>query len=92
MIAISLAVAGGSQAAWMLLGFPYLQKRLGTGRLLRICVAFQPLLTAQYPVANELLRHGYDKVFWIAYWPSQAFGSGVAMSFGMLICRVDAGL
>ncbi|KAK5692092.1 hypothetical protein LTR97_011266 [Elasticomyces elasticus] len=81
MIAIFLAVAGMSQAVWMLGGFPPLQRWLGTGRLLRICVAFQPFFLASFPIFNELLRHGYDRVFWIALWPSIIFSSGVAMSF-----------
>lgn len=71
-----------SQALWMLVGFPLLQKRLGTGTLLRICVAVQPLLMVQFPVFNELLRHGYERAFWVAFWPSLAVGSGCAMMFG----------
>ncbi|KAK3625232.1 hypothetical protein LTR22_023651 [Elasticomyces elasticus] len=82
MIAIFLAVAGMSQAVWMLGGFPPLQRWLGTGRLLRICVAFQPFFLASFPIFNELLRHGYDRVFWIALWPVIIISSGVAMSFG----------
>ncbi|KAK5709913.1 hypothetical protein LTR17_019361 [Elasticomyces elasticus] len=81
MIAIFLAVAGMSQAVWMLGGFPPLQRWLGTGRLLRICVAFQPFFLASFPIFNELLRHGYDRVFWIALWPVIIISSGVAMSF-----------
>ncbi|KAK3094293.1 hypothetical protein LTR53_019448, partial [Teratosphaeriaceae sp. CCFEE 6253] len=80
-IAIFLAVAGMSQAVWMLAAFPPLQKRLGTGRLLRICVGLQPLMMVQFPLFNELLRNGYSRVFWIVFWPCLALGSGVAMMF-----------
>ncbi|KAK0303787.1 hypothetical protein LTR01_007873 [Friedmanniomyces endolithicus] len=80
-IAIFIAVAGVSQAAWMLIGFPPLQRWLGTGRLLRACVAFQPFFMATYPVLNELRRHGYERAFWGTLWPTLVIGSGVAMSF-----------
>ncbi|KAK4893342.1 hypothetical protein LTR27_008238 [Elasticomyces elasticus] len=81
MIAIFLAVAGMSQAVWMLGGFPPLQRWLGTGRLLRICVAFQPFFLASFPIFNELLRHNQERIFWIALWPVIIISSGVAMSF-----------
>ena len=81
-IAVFIAVAGVSQAAWMLIGFPPLQRWLGTGRLLRACVAFQPFFMAAYSLLNELRRHGYEKAFWGTLWPTLIIGSGVAMSFG----------
>ncbi|KAK0263572.1 hypothetical protein LTR35_017549 [Friedmanniomyces endolithicus] len=80
-IAVFIAVAGVSQAAWMLIGFPPLQRWLGTGRLLRACVAFQPFFMASYPLLNELRRHGYERAFWGTLWPTLIIGSGVAMSF-----------
>ncbi|KAK0797451.1 hypothetical protein LTR75_009853 [Friedmanniomyces endolithicus] len=80
-IAVLIAVAGVSQASWMLIGFPPLQRWLGTGRLLRACVAFQPFFMASYPLLNELRRHGYERAFWGFLWPTLVIGSGVAMSF-----------
>ncbi|KAK1811798.1 hypothetical protein LTR12_013809 [Friedmanniomyces endolithicus] len=80
-IAVFIAVAGVSQAAWMLIGFPPLQRWLGTGRLLRACVAFQPFFMASYPLLNELRRHRYERAFWGTLWPTLIIGSGVAMSF-----------
>lgn len=80
-ISLFLAIGGLSQALWMLLAFPYLQSRLGTGRLLRICVAGWPCFSALYPILNELLRHGMLTTFWILAPIGIVLGSGVAMSF-----------
>ena len=81
-IAIFLAVAGGSQALWMLLVFPPVQRRFGTGNVLRACTVFWPVLIVLFPAYNEMLRHGLDRAFWIIFYPALALGSGVAMSFG----------
>lgn len=83
-IAGFLCVAGGSQALYMLLAFPPLQKRFGTGGVLRACAIIWPLMMASYPLFNELLRHGMTTVFWILLPISLIIGSGVSMSFGTL--------
>jgi hypothetical protein len=81
-ITVFLATAGASQALWMLLAFPYLQKRLGTGNLLRIAAVGWPSFMVLYPVLNELLRHGLSRAFWFVSIPVLVLGSGVSMSFG----------
>ncbi|EMC98375.1 hypothetical protein BAUCODRAFT_32406 [Baudoinia panamericana UAMH 10762] len=84
LIAVQLAVVGASQSAWMLFGFPPLQKRFGTGNLYRGCAVAWPLLMAGFPVYNELLRHGMRDAFFGVFFPSLALGSGVAMSFACI--------
>lgn len=81
-ISYFLALAGASQAGWMLIAFPPLQKKLGTTRLMRWCVAAWPLFMALYPVLNEMLRHGLTTAFWIVAPLSLVIASGVSMSFG----------
>lgn len=81
-IAIFIAIAGASQSLWMLLAFPPLQKRFGTGNLLRACAVAWPFFMACYPVLNEMLRHGYVTAFWVVTPITLALGSGVAMAFG----------
>ena len=41
-ISLALAIAGASQALWMLLAFPYLQTRTSTGTVLRGCCIAWP--------------------------------------------------
>jgi len=81
-IAYFLALAGASQAAWMLLAFPPLQARYGTGALMRtVCLAY-PFFFASYPIFNEMLRHGYTTAFWIGWPIVLVLASGVSMAFG----------
>ena len=80
-ISYFLALAGASQAAWMLLAFPPLQRRLGTGPLLRLCAVVWPFLMASFPLENELLRHGFNTAFWIILPIGLVIGSGVSMAF-----------
>lgn len=81
-IAMFLAGAGASQAMWMLLAFPPLQRRFGTGNVLRGCAVAWPFMMAAYPVGNELLRHKSYPVFWILFVITMVGGSGVSMGFG----------
>ncbi|KAK4540617.1 hypothetical protein LTR36_009047 [Oleoguttula mirabilis] len=89
-IAIFIAVAGGSQSLWMLLAFPPLQKRFGTGNLLRACAVAWPFMMASFPILNEFLRHGLVKAFWVIAPISLVIGSGVAMAFACVqLCIND---
>lgn len=81
-IALYLAGAGASQAMWMLLAFPPLQRRFGTGNVLRGCAVAWPLFMAAFPVGNELLRHKSYSLFWILFVTTMIGGSGVSMGFG----------
>lgn len=82
-IALFLGIGGGSQALWMLIAFPSLQKRFGTGNLLRACGIIWPVFMAAYPIGNEFLRNGLERPFWIAAPIIMALGSSVAMAFGI---------
>ena len=81
-IALFLGIGGGSQALWMLVAFPLLQKKFGTGNLLRACGIVWPVFMAAYPLGNALLRSGYTRPFWIAAPIIMPLGSSVAMAFG----------
>lgn len=86
MIAIYLATCGASQAFWMLLPFTPLQRRLGTGNLLRLCIGCEGFFFAFFPAMNEIKRHGTTVLFNATFWPGLFVGSGVAMAFGKLTC------
>lgn len=89
-ISYFLALAGASQAGWMLLAFPPLQRRLGTGSLLRLCAAGWPFFMAAFPLENELLRHGLNTAFWIILPIGLVIGSGVSMAFACVqLCLND---
>jgi MFS family permease len=80
-IAVATAVAGLSQAIWLLVVFPRLHKRIGTGRVLFCCACAWPISFASCAVFNMLRRHGLDTVFWAMAPPSLVVWSGVAMAF-----------
>lgn len=80
-IAIFLAISGGSQAVWMLLAFPYLHKRFGTGTVMRWCAAGWPIFLIGYPIFNEFLRNKWFTAFWILAPIELVMGSAVAMGF-----------
>ena len=80
-IAVSTAVAGLAQAIWLLVVFPRLHKRVGTGRVLFYCACAWPVSFASCVVFNTLRRHNLDTVFWATAPPSLMVWSGVAMAF-----------
>lgn len=80
-ISILLAVAGASQALWILLAFPPLQRRFSTGWVLRACAYAWPLFFAGFPLCNEFLRRGWKVPFWIIVPITNIGGSGVSMGF-----------
>lgn len=80
-ISIFMAVGGLSQSVWLLGIFPWLQRRVGTGGVLRICANAYPIFFVAFPVASLLLRNGVNVLFWILVAVGAVFGSGVAMSF-----------
>lgn len=81
LIAAVIGFSGLSQAAWLLLVFPALHKRTGTGQILRLTAWAWPVFFAVNPCFNLLLRHGQKIAFWVIAPPTLALGSGVAMSF-----------
>lgn len=87
-ISIMMAVNGAAQALWLLLIFPPLQRRRGTGGVLRGCAYAYPFFFAVCPLGNILLRSGgegdsqqQEHVFWLLAPPLLALGSGVSMCF-----------
>jgi hypothetical protein len=89
-ISLALALAGASQAMWMLLAFPYLQRKTSTGSVLRGCCIVWPIQMACYPILNELLRADARAAFWTLGAICTFFGSGIAMSFACVqLCLND---
>jgi hypothetical protein len=80
-ISLFLALAGISQALWMILVFPIIQPRIGTGGVLRGCATVWPLLFILNPAANYVLKAHMDGVFWAVASVTVVLGSGCAMAF-----------
>lgn len=80
-ISIFMAVAGGSQAFWLLVVFPPLQKRIGTNGVIRACAIAYPVFFAGMPLGNILLRADRATAFWAIAPVYTAVGSGVSMCF-----------
>ena len=83
LIAIFLAIAGASQALWLLVVFPPLHRRSGTGTVLRLCALFWPGFFIVSPMCNVLLRYNHPIIFWIVAPTCLVVGSGVSMAFSM---------
>lgn len=84
MISIFMGVTGASQAIWLLLVFPPLQHRFGTGGVLRACAVVYPVFLTCPPLLNLLLRQGSQEArisFWVLAPMLLSLGSGVSMSF-----------
>lgn len=64
-ISAFLAGIGISQACWLLIAFPILQKKYGTGGVLRACYLIWPIFFFVCPFCNFLLRKGHTTAFWI---------------------------
>ncbi|RFU27859.1 hypothetical protein B7463_g8468, partial [Scytalidium lignicola] len=80
-ISVTMAVAGASQAIWILFVFPPLHHRFGNGAILRACAIIWPIMFAGHPLCNTLLRHDMKALFWIIFPPLMSLGSGVSMAF-----------
>jgi hypothetical protein len=76
-----IGAAGISQALWTLIVFPPLQRRFGTGGVLRACALAWPFFFASCPLGNVLLRHDWKVAFWIIAPTFNVVGSGVSMAF-----------
>jgi MFS family permease len=84
LIAACTALNGSSQAAWLLLIFPVLHKRVGTGRVLWLCAVAWPVLFAAAPLYNVLLRYELTTLFWSTGPLVVVLFSGVSMAFSEL--------
>ena len=80
-ISLFMALAGLSQAVWILLAFPPLQRRFGTGDVLRGCAVGWPILFFVAALGNFFLRQNWKLAFWIVGPISIAIGSGISMAF-----------
>lgn len=80
-ISIFMAVAGGSQAFWLLVVFPPLQKRIGTNGVIRACACAYPIFFCGLPIGNLLLRNNLVTAFWVVAPTYSAIGCGVSMCF-----------
>ncbi|MCJ1319789.1 hypothetical protein MMC15_005125 [Xylographa vitiligo] len=80
-ISLFMALAGISQALWILLVFPPLQARFGTGGVLRGCAVAWPILFFVAPLGNFFLRQDWKLTFWIVGPMFLVVGSGVSMAF-----------
>jgi len=84
LISIFMGVTGLSQAIWLLLVFPPLQHRYGTGGVMRGCGLSYPFLFLGLPPLNYLLRSDSSAAhttFWILAPIVLVLGVGVSMSF-----------
>lgn len=83
-ISMLMGLNGAAQAAWLLLVFPPLQKRIGSNGVIRLCAYAYPFFFLACPAGNVLLRMGTEesvKTFWIFLPIALAIGCGVSMSF-----------
>ncbi|MCJ1436980.1 hypothetical protein MMC27_006363 [Xylographa pallens] len=80
-ISLFMALAGFSQAIWILIAFPPLQRRFGTGGVLRGCAVAWPILFFVAALGNFFLRQDWKLTFWIVGPTAMALGSGVSMAF-----------
>lgn len=83
-ISMYMAAQGGSQALWLLLAFPMLQRRMGTKGVLRMCAIGYPIFFAGYIAMNMLLRQGSEASmvwFWVVGSIVAFIGPGVSMAF-----------
>ena len=81
LISVAMGVGGLAQSIWLLVVFPYIQKRYSTGAVIRLCANAYPFFFVINPLCSILRRRGFDIAFWIVGSLSVILGSGVAMSF-----------
>jgi len=84
LISLFMALIGLAQAIWLLLIFPPLQHRIGTGGVLRACAYWYPLFFLVPPLLSLLLRQGSHAArvtFFVVGPISLSVGVGVSMSF-----------
>lgn len=83
-ISMWMAVQGACQATWLIVAFPYLQRRYGTKRSLVFCAAAYPFFFMGYIAMNLLLRVGTEPAvasFWVLAFVVAIVGPGVSMAF-----------
>lgn len=78
---VFLALAGLSQALWILLVFPTWQRRRGTGSVLYVCWHLYPFLILIHPLGSILRRNGQEPAFWVVAVLAQLVTSANAMTY-----------
>ena len=83
-ISLFMAATGAAQAVWLLIIFPPLQRRFGTGGVTRGCAIAYPFFFVIPPLLSLLLREGSpgaQVAFWILASFTQITGVGISMAF-----------
>jgi hypothetical protein len=91
-ISLMMGLSGAAQAAWLLLVFPPLQRKIGTNGVIRLCATAYPFFFLCIPFGNVLLRMGTEasvKVFWVFVPLVLVIGCGVSMSFTAIQLAVN---
>ncbi|KAJ6073169.1 hypothetical protein N7467_011254 [Penicillium canescens] len=91
-ISLMMGLSGAAQAAWLLLVFPPLQRKIGTNGVIRLCATAYPFFFLCCPLGNVLLRMGTEasvKAFWIFVPVVLVVGCGVSMSFTAIQLAVN---
>ncbi|KAH6606900.1 hypothetical protein Trco_006053 [Trichoderma cornu-damae] len=83
-ISVWMAIQGGSQASWLIVAFPALQRRLGTKGSLAACAVAYPFFFVGYVAMNTLLRIDTESsvaCLYIVAFVVAFIGPGVSMAF-----------
>ncbi|KAL3469001.1 MFS general substrate transporter [Aspergillus californicus] len=83
-ISLMMGLNGAAQAAWLVLVFPPLERKIGSNGVIRLCASAWPAFFMLFPIGNILLRQGTQAsvhAFWIFVPATLAIGCGVSMSF-----------
>ncbi|KAH8158108.1 hypothetical protein CIB48_g10138 [Xylaria polymorpha] len=83
-ISLFMGLTGLSQAIWLLLVFPPLQRRMGTNGVMRLCGGAYPFFLGLMPLLNLVLRphtSAGNTTFWILAPTLLSLGPGVSMAF-----------
>ena len=80
-ISLWLASAGVFQMLWCLFVFPPWQRRVGTGRVLRVLYLLYPLSMVVVPIPSILRRTHHEAAFWATLSVGLVLCCGMAMTF-----------
>jgi hypothetical protein len=80
-ISLILALGGIAQAFWLLFVFPPMQRRYGTGGVLRFSGWVFPLGCIWNPILQLMLRKGVTTPFWTLLPITTIIGTSAAMAF-----------
>lgn len=85
LISIYMGVQAASQALWFVVGFPLIQRRVGTKGVLRLCAVGWPALFTAFIIMNLLSREGSAvsvALFWVMACLSVSLGPAASMAYG----------